>query len=214
MPNVANAIASAVVWIEANKVAGSMITAAVALLLFAATRLLERLVRLSERVALRRRLVIGLHAEIGSNVKEIEEFTDNIAFFKAVKERVRQHVPGEPVFRPLIVITESSRFFLASAGSIPELKTEALVPLMEFYRLIEELSDRRDAFETQAYALISSGGRAGTVDDLWLTGTKAKLVGLHAQKKFLELYPRKWFAKLERAQSEMPTAPTLPDVLK
>ena len=38
MPNVANAIASAVDWIEANKVAGSMITAAVALLLFAATR--------------------------------------------------------------------------------------------------------------------------------------------------------------------------------
>ena len=75
---------------------------------------------------------------------------------------------------------------------------------MEFYRLIEELSDRRDAFETQAFVLISAEGRAGTVDDLWITGTKAKLVGIHARKTFLAQYPKKWFSKLDRANSEMP----------
>lgn len=196
-------------WARTEQAIGGLITASAALLVFVVSQWIGFAIRRYDRAIVRRRLVIGLHAEIGSNLKEIREFVDREAFFETVRTKIREEGERGHVFRPAIVITESSRFFSANAGLIPELRVAALVPLMEFYRLIEELDDRRGAFESKAYETISPSGRAGLVDDLWLTGTKAKLTGEHTLAVLRREYPSRWFRALASAEAQMPPAPAL-----
>ncbi len=197
-------------WARTEQAIGGLITASAALLVFVVSQWIGFVIRRYDRAIVRRRLVVGLHAEIGSNLKEIREFVDREAYFEAVRAKIREEGEQGRVFRPAIVITESSRFFSANAGLIPELRVAALVPLMEFYRLIEELDDRRGAFESKAYETISPDGRAGLVDDLWMTGTKAKLTGEHTLAVLQAEYPSTWFRALAQAEARMPPTPSGP----
>lgn len=202
-------------WLYHRQAAGAAVTAAAAVTVFLVTQAIVLAFRWRDRRIIQKRLVIGLYAEIDSNLREIREFADQKQFYLLVRARVgrsdHRRVPtkpaNEPLFRPLIVVTESSRFFSASASLIPEIRTDALLPLMEFYRLIEELEERRAAFETKAFETISPSGRQGTVDDLWYSATRAADVGSHALTKLKEEYPSRWFRELAQAEANMPPPP-------
>jgi hypothetical protein len=204
-------------WIQQGQnIQGPIIAACVAIIVFVVSRMVDFAVRYLDRRSIRRRLVLGIYAEIESNLKEIVEFAGSQDFIVNVEQRIREDAgkkaspsseagtSAPPIFRPLIVITESSRFFSASAAFTPEIKPAALVPLMDFYRWLEELNARQSAFESKAFETISTNGRIQTVYDLWNTGSAAKSAGEHSLNVLRENYPRRWFKNLERAKRDMP----------
>jgi hypothetical protein len=189
---------------EANPV--PYVAATAAIIVFVLRWIVDASFRRFDRINLRKRLVIGLCAEIDSNLKEIIDFVDNGPYLQKINERIRRDgdpAAGGEAFRPSVTITESSRFFAASASMIPELKTDVLFPLMEFYRFIEELESRRDAFESKAFTTISIEGRIGLVDDLLTTGKQAKAFGQRSLTMMERVYPR-WYQQFVEAKRKMP----------
>jgi hypothetical protein len=203
-------------WVDRNNIKGAVVAAAAAIIVFVLTRVADLAIRWRDRIIMRRRLVVGLYNEIESNLAEINLFVASSDAARLVAGRLREDAErraarrqegvedDEPVFRPLIVITESSRFFNANAALTPELKRQVLVPLMEFYRALEELDRRQAAFESKAFETISVEARISTVADLWNTGSDAKTFGEAALTAFRETYPDAWFSDLEEAKRAMP----------
>jgi hypothetical protein len=199
-------------WLDAGQnIQGPIIAATVAILVFVLSRVVDLLLRRRDRYNIRRRLVVGLYAEVESNLEEIVQFVDNEDFLDVIVLKIRDSEMHRSsthaettLFRPLIVITESSRFFSASASLIPEIKNRALVPLMEFYRYLEELEDRRDAFESKAFETISLEGRIGTVYDLWNSASAAKTSGKHTLNVLAATYPDAWFRELKNSKQAIP----------
>lgn len=178
-------------WVKDNGTAGSaIIAAAVAIILFLLTRIVEMIGAWRGRRATRRRIVVGLYKEVQFNVGTIERFLDLSPYPGDLREKVRT----EPTFRPLLIIDETTQFYDSIAASLPEVDSDCLIALSQFYEKIRKQHAIADAFESAAFATISPEGKAGTVDDLWRACRQAEKEGWKALYELELNYPRAWFS--------------------
>ena len=177
-------------WVTAHGIAGSAFVAAlVAFIIFLLTRVIEIVVHANNVRATRKRLVIGLFREVKANLTSIEKFLDEDPH----PITMRNKVIADRDLRPLMIVDETSQFYDSITASLPDIRSECLLTLSEFYAVIRRVNAIKDAFESNAFGTISDEGRASTVDDLWRGCRTAEKVGWKALYEMELAYPRHWF---------------------
>ena len=177
-------------WVAAHGAAGpAFVAAAAAFVIFLLTRIVEIAVHAVNVRSTRRRLVIGLFREVKANLASIETFLDS----QPHPIEMRNKVIADRNLRPLMIVDETSQFYDSITSALPDIRSECLLTLSEFYAEIRRVNAIKDAFESNAFATISNEGRAGTVDDLWRGCRTAEKVGWKALYEMELAYPRHWF---------------------
>jgi len=133
--------------------------------------------------------VIGLFREVKANLGSIEKFLDD----NPHPTDMRQKVTSNPKLRPLMIVDETSQFYDSITATLPDIRSDCLLALSEFYAEIRRVNSIKDAFESNAFLTISPEGRADTVDDLWKGCRRAEKVGWKALYEIELAYPRQWF---------------------
>lgn len=177
-------------WITAHGIAGSvLVTALVTFVIFLLTRVVEIIVHATTVRSTRKRLIIGLFREVKANLVSIEAFLDD----QPHPSEMRNKVIADRNLRPLMIVDETSQFYDSTTSLLPDIRSECLLTLSEFYAEIRKVNAIKDAFESNAFPTISDDGRAGTVDDLWRGCRIAEKVGWKALYEMELAYPRQWF---------------------
>jgi hypothetical protein len=179
---------------QSGTAGGAIVAAAVAIVIFLLTRVVEIFYRWRDARGARRRAVVGLYTEVRYNLNGISSFLDAPSSYPAA---LQDKVRGEPNFRPLMIVDETSQFYDSIISSLPDIHPECIKRLTEFYSVVRKLHDIRDAFEGSAYPTISPDGRAGTIDELWQACRRAEIAGWRALYELELAYPRHWFTSLQ-----------------
>jgi hypothetical protein len=177
-------------WVTAHGVGGSaLVAAAVAFVIFLLTRIVEIIAHAVNVRNTRRRLIIGLFREVKANVTTIEDFLDR----QPHPIEMRNKVIADRNLRPLMIVDETSQFYDSITSALPDIKSDCLLALSEFYAAIRKVNAIKDAFESNAFPTISDDGRGSTADDLWKGCRVAEKAGWKALYEMELAYPREWF---------------------
>jgi hypothetical protein len=143
--------------------------------------------------------VVGIYTEISHNLKYGERFIRNPGIIDLIKARLidddasaaaTNRAPG---YRPLVAITESSKFYDAIAGSVPNIRADCVVAISLYYRSVMDQQRTVDAINSYAFLCITVQSRCETIDDLWEAFVESSNSGRTALKSLEGRYPRSWF---------------------
>ena len=185
-------------WISANGTSGPAILAAsVAIVIFIATRLAEFVGSIIARRRNQRRIVIGLLAEVHSNLDGFKKFLDEMPDPHVLCNKVLK----DNQYRPMVISSQSSEFYRAITASIPDIEAACLVALSDFYDQVQMAHAIGEAFEAPSFTTLSPEGRSSLVTDLWGAFRKAERTGWQAMYELELAYPRSWFREFRSLRS-------------
>ena len=108
-------------------------------------------------------------------------------------KEIQDKLLKDPNYRPSVVVEESTKMVDAAGAALFDLRSQALVHVLEFYRLIEQMKALRGVFESAAFLTILPASRAGYIQDLWDAARDASSAGGTALQELVRMYPKVTF---------------------
>lgn len=164
----------------------------------AGTYLVATLQKRRESAGRRKRAIVGLHAEILSNMRDLEQ-TLGQTDFQALGERMRFGA------RPLhFTYTRNMRFFERNPLEELDLPTSVLHAVVEFYATLESVYSQLDGLRSETFRQISGAGRVLVLQGLGDDTGYALAFGRRAIYLMETELPVEWFHRGGQRLSEGP----------
>lgn len=180
----------------------SVISPTVAIFLFILTQIVQIVFKRLDLRNERKRIIIGIYKEISENLAYNIKLLDQLSIIGLIKARIiydSRSADAEkrtPTYRPLIAITQSSKFYDAVASALPTLEVATMVRISSYYKPVNDQKIVAETIASYAFLHISTQSRCETIDELWEAFRESHFKGLVAVEFIAKTYPASWFRDL------------------
>lgn len=188
---------------DAQDIVKASLGPTVAILLFVATQLAQIAIALGTRRREKRRFLTGVYREIAENLRYARGQAQALdVSLDRIRTRLQQDDSAavaagkEPAYRPLLAITESSRFYEGVLGSIQTIETKVLVAISAYYRAVADQKLATDAIASYAFLHITVASRCELINELATAVRDTDVRGQVAITAMDAQYPARWFRDL------------------